>query len=238
MMMKWLEIGFASSYLVTIWTLVIVMTAKMSGLAKEKAPIAGLFRTAFFFLILGDTGLLVSRMVAFAMGGLEYSPAFLGGNIHLAGLGNLSTGITMTIFYVYVMEAWRRRFAKPLSGVYWAIIATVVIRFIFMSLPQNQWHSHVPPLDWSIYRNILVTIVGMGVALLIWRDAKKAGDRTFLWVAYMICVSYLCMWAFVVFYPAVPWIGVMMMVKTMAYIAIAFIAYGGLFKKDQPASTV
>ncbi len=236
MMMKWLEIGFANAYLLTVWILVVVMTVKVGGLSKENAPIARLMRTAFFFLILGDTGLLVSRMVAFAMGGLEYSPAFLGGNIHLAGLGNLSTGITMTIFYVYVMEAWRRRFAKPLSGVYWGIIAVVVIRFIFMSLPQNQWHSHVPPLDWSIYRNILVTVVGMGVAILIWRDAKKAGDRAFLWIAYMICVSYACMWAFVAFYPAIPWIGVMMMVKTLAYIAIAFIAYGALFKKDQTAS--
>ena len=45
----------------------------------------------------------------------------------------------------------------------------------------------------------------------------------------MIFLSYISMWIFIVNYPAVQWIGIMMMVKTVAYMAVAVISYRAFF---------
>lgn len=227
--MQWLEIGFTFLYLTTIWSIVIVESIKMKELPVDVRSIASLFRTAFLFLVAGDSVLLLTRLIAFNMGSLEYSPFFLGGDVHLAGIGNLATGITMTVFYVYVLEAWRRRYGREIGLVYWGVIAVTVLRFIFMTFPQNQWGNHEPPLDWSMYRNIFITLSGLAVATLILIDSIRINDRPFKFIAYMIFVSYSCMWIFIVNYPAIPWIGVMMMVKTLAYMTVAVISYRAFF---------
>lgn len=227
--MKWLEIGFTFVYLTVIWSIVIVESIKMKELPAAHRSIASLFRTAFLFLIAGDSVLLLTRVIAFNMGSLEYSPFFLGGDVHLAGIGNLATGITMTIFYLYVLEAWRRRYGRGIGPVYWGVIAVTIARFIFMTFPQNQWGNHEPPLDWSMYRNIFITLSGLTVATLILIDSARRNDRAFKYIAYMIFVSYISMWIFVANYPAVPWIGIMMIVKTLAYMAVAVISYRAFF---------
>jgi hypothetical protein len=150
----WTEIVFDVFYLATIWTMVGIMSYKLRTLPQNRLRLAGVFRTAFFFLVLGDTGLLGSRIIAYAAGGLDYSPAFLGGSIHLAGLGNLSTSITVTIFYLCFLELWRRRYNHPFTVWYYVLAATAVVRFIVMMLPQNQWQIHIAPVGWGIFRNI------------------------------------------------------------------------------------
>jgi hypothetical protein len=231
----WTEIAFNIFYLTTIWALVAIMTYKLSVLPKENYRIAHLFRTAFFFLVLGDTGLLGSRIIAYAAGGLEYSPAFLGGTIHLAGLGILSTSITVTIFYVCFLEIWRRRYNKPFTTWYYILIGAAIIRYIVMMPPQNHWELHIAPVGWSIFRNIFLTIQGLGVAILMWVDARKAQDQVFLWFSILIMVSYFCMWAVIPFYERMPLIGMMMIPKTVAYMAIAFIGYAYFFNNDKSA---
>ena len=231
----WMEIIFNIFYLTTIWALVAIMTYKLSSLPRENYRLAHLFRTAFFFLVLGDTGLLGSRIIAYAAGGLEYSPAFLGGSIHLAGLGVLSTSITVTIFYVCFLEIWRRRYNKPFTVWYYILIAAAVVRYIVMMPPQNHWESHIAPAGWSIFRNLFLTIQGLGVAILMWVDARKAQDRLFLWFSVLIVVSYFCMWTVIPFYHLVPLVGMMMIPKTVAYMAIAFIGYAYFFKDNKTA---
>jgi len=226
----WTEIVFNICYLSSIWTLVAIMTYTLPALPREHFRLAQLFRTAFFFLVLGDTGLLGSRIIAFAAGGLEYSPAFLGGSVHLAGLGNLSTAITVGIFYLYFLEIWRRRYAKPFTLWYYAVVAIAALRYLVMLFPQNHWESHIPPVDWAIFRNALLTIQGLGVAIPMFRDAGKAKDRLFLLLSSLIFVSYACMWTVIPLYHRLPWIGMMMIPKTIAYMAIAFIAHAHFFK--------
>lgn len=226
----WTEIVFDILYLATIWTLVVIMSYKLPRLSRMRFRLASIFRTAFFFLVLGDTGLLGSRIIAYAAGGLAYSPAFLGGSIHLAGLGNLSTSITVTIFYLCFLELWRRRYDRPFTVWYYVLISAAVVRFMVMMLPQNQWHIHIAPVGWGIFRNIFLTIQGLGVALLMWYDGRRTRDRLFLTFSALIFVSFLCMWPVVPFYPRFPLIGMMMIPKTVAYMAIAFIGYTSLFK--------
>ena len=231
----WTEIVFDLFYLSTIWTLVAIMTYKLPRLPREIYRLAHLFRTAFFFLVLGDTGLLGSRIIAYAAGGLAYRPAFLGGSIHLAGLGLLSTSITVTIFYLCFLEIWRRRYSKPFTAWYYILVAAAVVRFIVMIPPQNHWESHIAPVGWSIFRNIFLTMQGLGVATLMWIDARKVNDRLFLIFSVLIVVSYVCMWPVIPLYHRIPWIGMMMLPKTVAYMAIAFIGYAYFFKDNKTA---
>jgi hypothetical protein len=232
----WIEIVFDFFYLSTIWALVAVMSYKLSGVPREVHSLAQVFRTAFFFLVLGDTGLLGSRIIAYAAGGLDYSPAFLGGSIHLAGLGNLSTSITVTIFYICFLELWRRRYDKPFTAVYYVLVAAAVVRFIVMIPPQNHWEQHVAPAGWAFFRNIFLTIQGLGVAALMWIDSRKAQDRLFFRFSVLVIVSYACMWPVVLWYHLIPWVGMMMIPKTVAYMAIAFIGYAYFFKDNKTAA--
>jgi hypothetical protein len=229
----WTEIVFDVFYLATIWTLVGIMFYKLRTLPQNRLRLASVFLAAFFFLVLGDSGLLGSRIVAYAAGGLDYRPAFLGGSVHLAGLGNLSTSITVTIFYLCFLELWRRRYNHPFTGWYYVLAAAAVVRFIVMMPPQNQWQFHIAPVGWGIFRNIFLTIQGLGVAFLILRDARRAQDRLFVTFSVLIFVSFLCMWPVVPFYPRFPLIGMMMIPKTVAYMAIAFIGYNYLFQADK-----
>ncbi len=226
----WTEIVFDLFYLSTIWTLVGIMSYKLPRIPRNRLRFAGVFLAAFFFLVLGDTGLLGSRIIAYAAGGLDYSPAFLGGSIHLAGLGNLSTSITVTIFYLCFLELWRRRYDHPFTVWYYVLAAAAVVRFVVMMPPQNQWQFHIAPVGWGILRNIFLTIQGLGVAFLILRDARRAQDRLFATFSALIFVSFLCMLPVVPFYPRFPLIGMMMIPKTVAYMAIAFIGYKHFFR--------
>jgi hypothetical protein len=229
----WTEIVFDVFYLATIWALVGIMFYQLRTLPQNRLRLAIVFLAAFFFLVLGDTGLLGSRIIAYAAGGLDYSPAFLGGWVHLAGLGNLSTSVTVTIFYLCFLELWRRRYNHPFTVWYYVLAAAAVVRFIVMMPPQNQWQFHIAPVGWGIFRNVFLTIQGLGVAFLILHDARRTHDRLFFTFSMLIFVSFLCMWPVVPFYPRFPLIGMMMIPKTVAYMAIAFIGYKHFFQDDK-----
>ena len=76
-------------------------------------------------------------------------------------------------------------------------------------------------------------IQGLGVAYLILRDSRSAGDRPFTWIGIMILVSYAFYIPVILFVQQMPMIGMLMIPKTMAYVGIALIAYYSLFR--QPA---
>jgi hypothetical protein len=75
-----------------------------------------------------------------------------------------------------------------------------------------------------------LTILGLGVAYLILRDARRAQDRAFTWIGLMILVSYALYIPVILFVQQVPIIGMLMIPKTMAYVAIGFIAYLNLYR--------
>ena len=78
-------------------------------------------------------------------------------------------------------------------------------------------------------RNVPLMVQGFGVAYLILRDAIAAGDRTFRRVGAMILVSYGFYLPVILFVRQVPMIGMLMIPKTIAYVAIALLAYRDLF---------
>jgi len=105
-----------------------------------------------------------------------------------------------------------------------------VVRLGLMFPAVNQWTAVVSPMPWSIIRNIPLMIQGLGLVYLLFRDSAHAKDRTFNLIAWMIVISFSCYIPVILFSPTHPLLGMLMIPKTCAYLAVAFIAYDALFK--------
>ena len=121
------------------------MTRRLPEVSSENHPVANRFRWAFLLLALGDTGHVGFRVVAYALGGLEKNPLWV-------GLGALATAITVTFFYLLMLDIWRVRFDRKYGWFEYLLIASVPVRFIVMALPGNDWGSTVPPAFWGPFR--------------------------------------------------------------------------------------
>lgn len=231
-MRMWVEVAFNISYLGIIWTLVAFMLAKRKQVAFTEQPVAVRFLWAFAFLALGDTGHVGFRVLAYASGGLENNPT-------LVGLGALSTAYTVTVFYMLLVDVWRIRYRKTLGTVEKFLLLAGAVRLLIMVFPQNRWDLLVAPYAWSLIRNSLLVIQGLGVMLLILRDSRSTGDRSFNAIGWMIALSFAFYAPVILWVQWVPVLGMLMIPKTCAYIAIALIAYRGLFlKPGQPAGSL
>lgn len=236
----WMEVTFNVVYLIVVWGLVVAMARREEAVSPGDLRVARLIRWAFTFLALGDTGHVGFRVLAFAQGDLEATVRLFGRELGLVGLGALSTAITVTIFYVLMLEVWRVRFGKRYGPFEYLLLAAAVLRLLIMIPAANEWNSSVPPQPWSLYRNLPLTVLGLGIAYLILRDARRSGDRPFAWIGVCILVSYAMHIPVILFVQQVPTIGMLMIPKTMAYVAIGFIAYFGLYRQpsavQEPAS--
>ncbi|HAJ95671.1 MAG TPA: hypothetical protein DCP02_05485 [Actinobacteria bacterium] len=226
----WIEVSFDIIYLIVVWILVIAMYRHRSIVKIENQRVAKLTMIAFILLALGDTGHVGFRVVAYAMGETAPQVSFLGMEFGLRGIGTLSTAITVTLFYVLILAIWRSRFNKKYGPFQHLLFAAALIRLVMLALPVNQWDSPVPPQPWSIIRNLPLLIQGLGVTYLILRDARTNKDRTFSWIGIMILFSYACYMIVILFVQQIPLIGMLMMPKTMAYIAIGLLAYNALYR--------
>ena len=216
------EILFNVAYLIVVWGLVIAMIRNTGAVASEDRVVAQRAKWAFALLALGDTGHVGFRVIAYALGGLEAQPL-------LVGLGALATAITITFFYMLMVDIWRLRFNKSLGWFGWLLLAVGMIRLAVMAFAQNQWDHIVAPYEWSLLRNALLTIQGLGVLYLILRDAIKARDKAFIWIGVMIALSFAFYAPVILWAAQVPLLGMLMIPKTCAYVGIAILAYRKLY---------
>jgi hypothetical protein len=221
----WVEIAFNVTYLIVVWTLVVLMVVRRDAVAEADRPVARRFTLAFALLALGDTGHVGFRVVAYALGGLEASPV-------LVGLGALSTAYTVTIFYMLMVDIWRLRYGKPFGIAGGLLLAAGAVRMIVMLFPQNGWEQVVAPYDWSLLRNAFLVVQGVGVMILILRDAFRTDDRPFKWIGATIALSYLFYAPVILWVSQAPMLGMLMIPKTCAYMAIALIAYNALYRRS------
>lgn len=221
-MRMYVEVGFNVLYLIVVWAMNGIMAVQLKGVSQGDRKIANLFRWAFVLLALGDTGHVGFRVAAYAMGGLEQ-------NNSLVGLGALATAITVTFFYVVMLYIWKERFRGSFGLLEYTLLATVPVRLIVMAFPQNDWGASVPPAFWGLFRNLFLVILGVGVLYLYLRDSVKTKDRLFRWMGYCVLFSYLFYTPVILFSREIPIIGMLMIPKTVMYVAIQFLAYFGLW---------
>lgn len=225
----WTEIGFNTVYLITVWVLVTAMARRLPAVTAGDRPTARYVMWAFTLLALGDTGHVGFRVLAYALGNLEFSFGVLGQHIGLVGLGAMATAFTVMLFYVLMLFVWRARFGRSYGWLEALLLAAAAVRIALLLPPANQWNSVVPPQPWATYRNLPLIVQGLGVAFLILRDARATRDRTFLLIGVMILISYACYIPVAFFVQRAPLLGMLMIPKTLAYLGIGFLAYSDLF---------
>jgi len=225
------EILFNVAYLIIIWSIVGKMLSQYGKVSINDKPVANRLMIGFMLLALGDTGHVGFRVLAYAIGGLESKLSIAGSQIPIVGLGAVCTAYTVTLLYMLIVDAWRVRFCKKVNALYILLQAVAVSRLIIMLFPQNEWTSAVTPFDWSMYRNMPLTFVGLVIAMLLLIDANKANDRTFVNIAYFIFASFFFYLPVILFVQIVPVIGMLMIPKTIAYMLMAYSIYKRFFKK-------
>lgn len=224
-LIQWMEIIFDLTYLVAVWILTILMYKNWDKLTPENKTVGKLFTLAFFLLALGDTGHVGFRVPAHLLGGLE-------ANQNLVGIGGLATAITVTFFYMVVAEIWRVRFDKKRGFFWWTLIIFGIIRLVVMAFPQNAWLTHSASYEWSLARNIPLMIQGLAVAIAILVCGIKNKDKFSINISIMIFLSYAFYTPVILFVREIPMLGMLMIPKTLAYVAIAAIAYVVLFRRQ------
>lgn len=236
--LMWIEIAFNITYLIIVWGLVITMFRRRGELSSDRRRQANLITTAFALLALGDTGHVGFRVWAYALGGLESQVTILGYTFSLVGAGALMTAVTVTVFYVLMLEVWRVRFNRRYGTFEYFLLIAAATRLYMLTLSINEWWRVVPDQPWSTIRNIPLMILGLGVAYLILRDAIAKHDTTYRWIGISILVSYACYLPVILFVQQVPEIGMLMIPKTLAYLAIGFLAYFDLYQSNRRDATL
>jgi hypothetical protein len=155
-----------------------------------------IFAVAVLFLLFGDSFHIIPRILRTVRGGYEKA----------LGIGNAITSITITVFYVLLYFGVN-------SGGITAVIIFAAIRIILCLMPQNEWTAKNPPLSWAVIRNIPFMIIGVMTAVSCFLHN-------------LVAISVLIILSFLFYLPVVLWakkkpkLGMLMLPKTAAYIAI------------------
>jgi hypothetical protein len=217
-----------------VWGVVIAMYTRREAVRFEDRRVADFVMWAFALLALGDTGHVGFRVLAYAIGDLNTMVSIFSIEMGLVGLGALATAVTVTFFYMLMLVVWHARFGKPYGWFGYLLFAAAFVRLVIMVFPANEWNNLVPPQPWGLIRNLPLMFQGLGVAYLILKDARPAGDRAFTWIGISILVSYTMYTPVILFVQQMPMIGMLMIPKTMAYLVIAFVAYNELYLSPEP----
>jgi hypothetical protein len=231
-MKLWVESSFNIAYLITVWALVIAMLYRKSKLLHADFPLLKLFILAYALLGFGDFFHVGTRVIAYAMGGIEATATILNIKFSIIGPGRFFTAVTVSLFYVVMLLIWRKRFNREFGWFGTLLLVIATVRVLFLFLPQNEWGTSGQPQPFYLLRNSMLFIQGIGVAYLILRDAFARSDKTFKWIGGLIVFSYICYLPVMLFLRVNPMLGMLMIPKTMAYVAIAFTAYFSLFRED------
>jgi hypothetical protein len=226
------ETAFNVLYLLVVWGLVILMAARYSRVEAEKKSLARLFLISFILLAAGDTGHVGFRVVAHLMNTLDKQVMVLGTPMALTGVGSMMTAYTVTMFYMVLVYIWMERFNQKASWFTYFLLAIGIVRLIFMALPANDWDSLVIPQTASLLRNSLLVIQGLGVIGLYLYSSYKINDCTFKWIGWSIVISFAFYTPVILFAQRYPMVGILMIPKTCAYVAVAIIAYNALWKNQ------
>lgn len=212
-----MELLFDAAYLITAMVVGILL------IVKGKTKFFKLFGIMAVVLASGDAFHLVPRVIALITTGLEANAFWL-------GLGKLITSITMTGFYIILYFILEMVYKPSLKQKIWfrsSLFLVAVVRVILCCFPQNNWFAYEGSMLFGILRNIPFALIGIGIIALCFMIWKRNADKSYLWMAIMVILSFGFYIPVVLWSSAVPAIGVLMIPKTLAYVGVVLI---GLLK--------
>ena len=216
-----METLFDVLYLTTVTLLGITMIRKNKGNLQYL-----LFGIMAVTLGAGDAFHLVPRAYALCTTGLQDFVVAL-------GIGKLITSITMTLFYVLLYYVWRIRYKiNGKNGLTVTMYVLAALRVALCLFPQNAWTGAEAPLSWAIYRNLPFAAMGLIVIVLFFTEARKHNDHAyrFMWLTIVLSFGFylpVVLWA-----DTIPWVGMLMIPKTCAYVWTILIGFMAM-KKEQ-----
>lgn len=149
------------------------------------------------------------------------------------GLGKLITSITMTVFYLLLYYVWRIHYGiKGYKGLTITLYALALIRIALCCFRQNDWFSYPSPLSWAIYRNIPFAAIGIIIIILFAWKAYKAKDKAYIGMPIAIFLSFAFYFPVVLWGEKYPLIGLLMIPKTLAYVAVVIMGLVNMNKKE------
>lgn len=225
-----METIFNVTYLITLWALIALMAKNRSRVAPAEATLAGRFLLAFVLLAVGDTFHVGARVVTALFGPAAATVTVGGVPSSLLGLGMLATAYTMTIFYMVFAEARALRAGRRLDAAFWTMEILLALRLILMALPGNGWELATPPYVMGLVRNLPLALAGFLMAGLFIVEGRRDGDRAWAGIGWAMIVSYGFYTPVILFAAAVPLLGLLMIPKTLAYVAMGLIAYKRYWK--------
>ncbi len=208
-----IEIAFNLIYLFTV-----LFAASLLYKTAETGSIKWKFAIMSFILGVGDSFHLIPRVLALIdKGSHDYTA--------LCGIGKLVTSITMTVFYMFLWEIGKEYYAFSISNNLSIIIyGLALLRVILCLFPHNQWTYNNSPVRWRIIRNIPFLILGIIVmALFLTGAIIHGGSLYYLWLA--ILISFICYMPVVLFVHKKPAVGMLMLPKSCAYVAIVLMGF-------------
>lgn len=145
--------------------------------------------------------------------------------IAAVGYGNAVTAIGMTLFYILFIELIAYRYNKKLTVIRPVAYVLMIIRIIFVLLPENDWKHNTFNRNMSILRNapfILIGIITVYLIIVCTKDDPHDPFKT-LWV--FVTLSFGCYIPVAIIHFGGPLDGLLMILKTIAYIAIVITGY-------------
>lgn len=213
--MNYFESVFDIVYLVSVLLISVVIIRK--GVKEQSTPIM-IFGIMGFLLGFGDSFHLVPRIIAHLTTGLEdYQTAL--------GIGKLITGITMTVFYYLIYQYYVLTGNHKNQKVHIVIISLIVIRFILLALPGNDWYHNGSDLLYGILRNVPFAILGGLIVYLFLKEDSTEYHTQFHKMGIWIIVSFVCYTITILGSSTYPILGAFMLPKTVAYFIIIMIGY-------------
>lgn len=218
------ELSFDAAYLVMLWALVLALAVRVRRCGPAARWCGGPLAAAFGLLALGDTAHVGLRLLALGRGdpglALPLGPV----DLPLIGFGALATAVTVTGFDLLLLQAQRR-----LSGSGWGLLprvllALALLRLALLALPQNDWGAVVPPQPWATLRNLPLLLLTLGVG---WLYARQPGPGQG-WqrgIGALLLASALCHLPVMLWIQRQPLLGLLMIPKSLAYLAVGLIAY-------------
>ncbi|MBP5293205.1 MAG: hypothetical protein J6023_03650 [Clostridia bacterium] len=216
-----METGFYVLYLIFALTAGLILLIRAG---KSRAH--RLFGAAILLLGFGDAFHLVPRAVGLFTDTLNEPSADLA---MWLGLGKFITSVTMTLFYLFLYVFMYKR-TETNGPRFWdyTVSLLIILRIFLCAFPQNNWITNDSPLLWNILRNIPFVILGVVMVILTHQILRHI--RSFKWLWIMIILSFAFYIPVLLFADRIPWVGMLMIPKTVCYMIIALMALSDLRK--------